>query len=431
MNFESAKTWEGQVVDGKFPLQQWLGGSGRSAVFLTEMNSTKAAIKLIAADTLDANMQLLRWQQAAQLSHPHLIRVLTEGRCDTGGAGLLYVVMDYAEENLSEILCQRALTAEETQDVLQSVLHALGYLHGQGFVHGHIRPSNILAQGSQIMLPVDRIGTSDESSDNARLGSVYDAPELPAAPLSPAVDMWSLGVALVEALTQRPVALESSIYKEVHVPEKVPEPFRSIARDCLRRDPGQRCTVAEIEARLKSAPTVTDQAPTLETRQPLVRILIPVAAILLLAAIFAGPKLLSHHKELAAENTAQTQQPVAAARPAATSPESTPANRESTKNASKGEVSRQVLPAVPQRARNTIRGRVKVAVLVDVDQSGRVTSATLSSPGPSRYFAKLALNAAQQWQFTAPQVGGQPVPSAWLLRFQFGRTGTQVFPAQK
>ena len=48
------KRWEGQVVNGEFPLQRYLGGSDHSAVFLTQRGSEKAAIKLIAADLDDA-----------------------------------------------------------------------------------------------------------------------------------------------------------------------------------------------------------------------------------------------------------------------------------------------------------------------------------------------------------------------------------------
>ena len=47
---ETWKSWEGRVVEGKFPLRQWLGGSDHSAVFLTEsanLPSQKIAIKLI------------------------------------------------------------------------------------------------------------------------------------------------------------------------------------------------------------------------------------------------------------------------------------------------------------------------------------------------------------------------------------------------
>ena len=58
------KTWEGRVIDGKFPLRQWLSGSDHSAVFLTERPgqlSQKFALKLIPADAGDADRQLARW----------------------------------------------------------------------------------------------------------------------------------------------------------------------------------------------------------------------------------------------------------------------------------------------------------------------------------------------------------------------------------
>lgn len=428
MNFGAAKTWEGRIVDGKFPLVQWWGSSGQSAVFLTEIGPTKAAIKLIAADTLDANVQLLRWRQASQLSHPHLQRLFTEGRCEIEGTRLLYVVKEYAEENLSDVLRQRVLTTTETWDLLQPVLDALAYLHREGLVHGRIQPSNILAQGNHIKLSVDRVLGSGDVGDRTQLRDTYDAPELKVEPLSPAADVWSLGATLVEVFTQRKLAPEQSLYKELPVPEAVPEPFRSIARDCLRRDRTQRCTIADIQSRLSTARPVAPPAPA-EGKPSRPSVLIPVAAVLLLAAVFVGPKLLSRREESLAKNIDKTEQPLAAPnQPATPPPVASPAKSTPARNASRGEVAHQVLPTVPQSARNTIQGKVRVGVRVQVDPSGRVSSATLASPGPSRYFAKLALQAAQQWQFTPPQEGGQPVPSAWLLRFQFGRAVTQVFP---
>jgi eukaryotic-like serine/threonine-protein kinase len=432
MNFEAAKAWEGQIVDGKFPLRCWLGGSDHSAMFLTEVDGAKAAIKLVAADTLEANLQLLRWQQAAQLLHPHLIRMLTEGRCQLGGAPLLYLVTEYAEENLFEILLQRALTSGETQDLLQSVVDALAYLHGKGFVHGRIQPSNILAQGNQVKVSVDCVRASGQASDRTAGGSVYAAPELHTEALSPAVDVWSLGITMVAALTQRPATSDPTGRKEMEIPAAVPEPFRSIASACLRRDPRQRCTIAEIKSRLKPLPPAAAAPRPIESKPSRLRLLIPVVAILLLAGIFVGPKLLSHHEESSAENSSKTEpRPAVPSQPAVSPPVTNPAKSAPTRTTLKGEVARQVLPTVPQSARNTIQGKVRVGVRVQVDPSGRVSSATLASPGPSKYFAKLALKAAQQWEFTPPRQNGQPAASAWLLRFQFGRTGTQVFPAQE
>jgi TonB family protein len=80
---------------------------------------------------------------------------------------------------------------------------------------------------------------------------------------------------------------------------------------------------------------------------------------------------------------------------------------------------KQALPQVPQKALDTITGRVRVAVRARVDESGNVTGATLESSGPSKYFARLALQAAEDWKFTPSQSGSDPQPSTWILRFTF------------
>jgi TonB family protein len=83
-----------------------------------------------------------------------------------------------------------------------------------------------------------------------------------------------------------------------------------------------------------------------------------------------------------------------------------------------GQIVHQVLPEVPDYARRTIRGVVKIQVRATVDASGHVTDATVVSQN-SRYFAKLAGEAAQRWDFA----GG---PGDWLLRFDFTTAGTTV-----
>src|SRR5512146_25862 len=147
---DQAKTWEGRVVDGKFPLRQYLGGSDHSAVFLTEAAGNaaqKIAIKLIDVDAGDLDNQLSGLRAAAGLTHPHLIRIFDVGRGEIEGVSFVYTTMELAEEDLSQILPQRALTPEEVRDMLPPVLEALAFLHGRGFVHGSVQPSNVCAVG--------------------------------------------------------------------------------------------------------------------------------------------------------------------------------------------------------------------------------------------------------------------------------------------
>jgi TonB family protein len=454
---ENWKKWEGRVVDGQFQLRQWLGGSERSAVFLTErrgQNLEKAAIKLVSADTASAEAQLSGWEKAARLSHPHLIRLFQTGRCQLDDTRLLYLVMEYAEENLSQVLPTRPLTPAESGDMLPPVVEALSYLHGAGFVHGHLRPSNILAAKEQLKLSADGLYELGEPRNGARPRSLYDAPEVATGPMTPAADVWSVGVTLIQALTQRLPAWQGTEQAGPVVPETIPEPFREIAGHCLRPDPGQRWKVSDILASLRFSPSpvpatsspssrtstsvLTSAPSTPRTFRPAAentyskwRILVPILACLVLLVVWGGRKLIPHEDVRPQQATGEQAQSL----PAKAPPSSAPAPSESAIGTKKGvsapgAVAQRVLPNVPLSARNTIQGRVKVRVGVAVNSSGDVTAATLDSPGPSKYFAKLALQSAQRWKFTPPQIDGEPVPSKWVLQFQFGRTATEVFPLQ-
>ena len=91
-----------------------------------------------------------------------------------------------------------------------------------------------------------------------------------------------------------------------------------------------------------------------------------------------------------------------------------------------GEVLQQVEPVVSKSARNTISGTIRIRVKVEVDAAGNVEHATFVTEGPSKYFARQAMEAAQQWKFAPPQVNGRAAPSAWILHFGFKRSGTEV-----
>ncbi len=453
------KTWEGRLVDGKFTLRRWLGVSGNSAVFLTDLRpSQKAAIKLIPADPKDAEKQLSHWRAAAQLSHPHLLRIFESGRCQMDGSTYLYLLMECADEDLSQILPHRALTPAEAADLLPPLLDALSYLHAKRMVHGRIKPSNVQAVGDQLKLSPDHITSSTEMGAAGGRRDVYDAPEIAAGIVSPAGDMWSVGVTLVAALTQD-VAFAGEISgRDLGAPEKMPEPFRGIVRECLRLDPKRRCTVADVQARLQPAARSVPAGPeAAAVPQPHPRRGLVSAAIVAVAVLIGIVILYSRGGKNTPPATTSVDQPIQQAssppakspapqieKPAASqrakpdapqaAPVSTPAAQPSPQSPPQkpatagGAIVRQVIPEVPRSARNTITGKIPVVVRVGVDSSGKVTEANLTSPGPSRYFAGLALKAAQGWEFSPPVVNGQPVASVWLLHFHFGRAQTQVSP---
>ena len=78
------------------------------------------------------------------------------------------------------------------------------------------------------------------------------------------------------------------------------------------------------------------------------------------------------------------------------------------------------IPAVSGRARESIRGQIKVTVRVTVDRAGNVVAESLEVRGSSRYFARLAADAAKKWKFApADNVSARE----WLVQFEFSRSG--------
>jgi TonB family protein len=454
------KDLAGQVVNGEFRLIEYLGGSDASAVFLTQRNGQKAAIKLVPAVSRNTEIQLSRWSAAQNLSHPNLVRLFASGRCELNRTEFLFVVMEYAEENLSQVVAQRALTAAEVKDMLPQVLNALTYVHAKGFVQGQLKPANILANGDQLKISTDSVCNAGERGGARR--SIYDAPE---STLSPAADVWSLGVTLVEALSQRLPAWDG--YGDPIPPHNLPVPFLEIARHCLSFDPQRRPTTREILERLQARPAATARkqtaisAPVRERS----RFIVPIAAaVLVFGFSFGAVRLLRHRPEPQPVKASVQPSPsprlelkqasaspklkptpvisephpraqTVVEQPPSASPRVAPASFDSpakpkvvTGALIPGDVLQKVLPQVPERARDTIHGTVRVAVRVHVDSNGNVVGTRFDSFGPSKYFARLAQDAARHWKFDPPSRDGQDQSSEWLLRFEFTQRGTRVIP---
>jgi TonB family protein len=483
--------WERRIVNARFPLLQYLGGSRYSAFYLTEFSGTKAAIKLIPAGTPRTAAQVACWKIAGRLSHPNLLRILDAGLWHADQEQDMYfAVMEHCDESLADLLRERQLSPAEARDVLNPTLGVLKYLHSHGLLHGQIKPAHLLACGDQLKLSCDTIHRNGEGHPSA-IESPYDAPEKSAGTISLSGDVWSLGITLYEALTGHlPGAGKTS---DAKVGDKLPAPFDAIVCGCLARGREQRLSLSAIRA-IMDKPVKESAAEPRAASQGMEKvgsnlIVLPAVAraetaqpstmeVLRAAPVAEKPAPAADNAVMAPKMSASA---FAAIRPVIASvlevtrrrknlaigaavaavlaimlvlwfahktPDATPATvatvshpttpvAPTTTNPRLAELAprsasvlNQVAPVVVAYAQNTIHGTVKVKVLVSVDADGRVSRAKLASRGPSSYFAKQSLDAARRWTFTPAIKDGKPQPSEWAIHFEFRRGGNKATATQ-
>jgi Protein kinase domain len=470
-----AQGWpeSGTLINGGYPLLNMLHGSDRSAVFTTEVRArgvAVGAIKLVRAAPVLTDLQLRHWRTATARSHPHLLQLFDSGQCQLAGQPYLFVVMEYADQTLAQLLGKRALTADEAREMLPPALDALAFLHRKNLVQGQLKPANFMVVGDQLKLASDTVRPAGEPRASRVPASLYDPPEAQHGRATPAGDIWGLGVTLVEALTQS-LPWPDVTSRSTSLPPSLPPAFVDVVQRCLSHEPTARPTVAELNAeflRAPAAPVVPMAQPTARETPPaipqqslrvrrggagLTAAAVAVTALFVLgwAALraFHGQAGAPPAPDVASVAGPQPATPVAgslgAPQHAATTPQPAAPGARGSAKASKPPAARIAarapalspelpadavpsvrhahIPAISRSALNTIRGRIKIGVLVMVDGQGNVFDALLENPGPSSYFARQARDAAKQWKFVP---ASEQDSRQWLLGFEFTRAGATV-----
>lgn len=259
-NFMESPPWSYQPIEsnpqvligkriGAYKLTQYLAKGGMGIVYLAERADKtfrrRVAVKIINADTgLSLYNRFRREVQIlADLQHPNLVLLYDAGRM---GDGRPFLVMEYVEgETLREWLIQRGpMTPAQTVEVIKQAAAGLHAAHEAGVIHRDIKPANIAVTESAGKLTVKVLdfgiaarksqdGISVSSTKGAIGTLLYMSPEqlhsTKGRDLTPASDVYALGLTAYELLTGRP-ANDGKTQAEIitnHLYETPPEPSKA------------------------------------------------------------------------------------------------------------------------------------------------------------------------------------------------------------
>jgi len=210
----------GDVIAGKYALEEVLGSGGMGAVFRARNTviDMPVAIKLIRAD-LDRELLSGRLLQearaAAKLAHPAIVRVFDVGKTALGDP---FIVMELLEgQSLAQIIDREGrLSAARAVQLLLPIADALSVANAKGLVHRDVKPDNVFIANDEegqlqpklVDFGIVKHEHAAEGSQLTQIGSVIGSPDYMSPEQARGVesldqrsDVWSFSVVLYESIT--------------------------------------------------------------------------------------------------------------------------------------------------------------------------------------------------------------------------------------
>jgi serine/threonine protein kinase len=265
----------GRVFDGKYRLDERLGGGGMGTVYRAThlLIDRVVAVKVLSQRFVGDETAQQRFRREARASgrmqHPNAVTVNDIGATEDGW---LYIVMELLEgQTLRDLLAREApLDPARAVSFMLQVSAAVGAAHDAGLIHRDLKPANIFVEQRPNLAAVAKVldfGVAkfavEEHDDDyktlTQVGAIigtprYMSPEqcTAAAPLTPASDVYSLGIILYEMLTgavpfsaDTPLAVALKQVSEPPRPPReivaaTPEELEGFVLHALAKDPRAR-----------------------------------------------------------------------------------------------------------------------------------------------------------------------------------------------
>ena len=202
----------GDLIAGRYELEELVGTGGMSSVFRahdTQLDR-RVAVKILhehyAADPEYLERFRREARAVARLSHPNIVTVIDRGE----DGGRQFIVFEHVDgENLKELVTRTGrLPVRRALELALATADGLSFAHEQGLVHRDVKPQNVLLsrEGDVKVTDFGIARSLDVEHGVTQTGTVlgtgeYLAPEQASGkPVSPATDVYSLGVVLWELL---------------------------------------------------------------------------------------------------------------------------------------------------------------------------------------------------------------------------------------
>ncbi|HEY7289745.1 MAG TPA: tetratricopeptide repeat protein [Vicinamibacterales bacterium] len=253
---------------GPYRVLREIGRGGMGAVYLAERSDgefeQRVAIKFVhwnlASAALPGRTDAIRRfrnerQVLASLSHPHIAALYDGG---TTADGLPYFVMEYVPGvPIDRYAQEQQLDIDARIELCLPILDAVQHAHDRHVIHRDIKPGNVLVTadgqaklldfGIAKLLEPGHEGASTLTNIGPSMTPEYATPEqVRGAAITPATDVYALGLLLYELLTgRRPYQLTTRTPEEITrvVCEQEPErPSRAAVQD----NPAQTASMARV-----------------------------------------------------------------------------------------------------------------------------------------------------------------------------------------